>query len=287
MRLLLILILLLCGACSTLLREDPAASPIDTSVGEARIEFSGCGQTSQIGMIACLPGQTLSIVTEFPGDVLYFSSSTKQGVDCSARQQVRATPPLTALDLTYSAISICDVTVYYLPEYPQAFNSIYTIMGLFGQVSLQPDAIYQVGGNYAITTAEVLSVKIPGALRGEYELRTLTAPFTFTGDTLAYRPVLQGMDLIQIKYWDQNNVVQHEVCTANYFSPMAIQIRFDQVGNKLTYPSFVSIISINGKISQDSTVTLPKNFTGYVRAYTVQGRTLVSYFSGGVLQWNQ
>jgi hypothetical protein len=287
MRLLLILSLLLCGACATQLQQDPAASPIDVSVSEGRIEFNGCGQTSQLGMIACVPSQTLSIVTEFPGDVLYFSSATNPGINCSMRQQVRATPPLTAINLAYSTMSVCDVTVYYLPQYPATETSVYPIMGLYGQVSMQPDTSYAVGGNYLQTTAEILAIKIPGAQHGEYEIRSLNSPLTFTGDTISYRPVLQGFDLIQVKYWDQNNAIQHELFTANYFAPMAIQLRFDQAGRKLTYPASVSIISINGSIHRTNVVTLPDNFTGYVRAYTIQGRTLVSYFSGGTLQWNQ
>jgi hypothetical protein len=286
MRLLWVLILLTCGACASL-RQDPAPSPIDPGIGQTRIEFSGCGQDSQIGMITCVPLQTVSVVTEFPGDVIFFASGTNPGVDCSIKQQIRATPPLTALNLSYSSTSSCAVTVYYLPEYPGTQSSIYPTAGLYGQVVLQPDTNFKIGGNFSLTTSELLSIKIPDAIHGEYQNRTLNAPVLFSGNTVSYRPSLNGLDVIYIKYWDLTNTAQHEVCTANYYSPMAIQLRFDQAGTKLTFSDFVSIITVNGEIHRDYRVSLPDNFTGYVRAYTVQGRTLVSYFSGGNLQWSQ
>ena len=272
-------------ACSTFeLRPDPAPSPIDTQIGEARLEFQGCGIISAIGTIACVPQDHVSIVTEFVGDVIYFSS----GPACSIRVETRATPPLTEISLPTSN-SICPMVVYYLPDYPKASSSIYTIRGIFGEISLQPDAKYQPKGNFSITTSEILTRTFPGAVRGAFISRQLSAPEEFQGDTLSFRASKVGTDLIQVKLWMADGTNLFQAIPGNFFSPFSLQLRFDHTLDSkyltLHFPETVSIYTVNHEIHTDLEAQLPLDFTGEIRAYTVQGRTVVASFVAGALLW--
>jgi hypothetical protein len=282
----LISFLFLISSCTSFqLRPDPAPSPIDPNISQARLEFQGCrAEDSQIGTIACLPGDKLSIVTEFPGTVIYFSSGDK----CSVRVEARATLPKTEIQLpTFD--SICPLVVYYLPDYPKASSSVYPIKGLFGEVSLQPDSKYEPFGNFSITTSEILKIQFPNAVRGAFISRQLSNPQTFEGDTLAMKPALVGLDLIQVKLWMADGSNQFKVVPGNFFSPFALQILFDPVLKpkklEITFPEVVSIVTVNHEIHTELKLKLEPDFTGEIRAYTVQGRTLLAKYSKGVLQW--
>lgn len=283
----LLLGFLFLAACSTFeLRPDPAPSPIDLTISETRLEFQGCGVDSGIGTLVCLPGGKASIVTEFAGDVIYFSS----GQSCSVRVETRATPPLTQLTLP-AVKSICPLVVYYLPDYPQSSTSIYPIKGIFGEISLQPDTQWTPGKSFSLTTSEILTLKFPGAVRGAFISRQLTSPEEFTGDTLTFQAKSVGTDLIQVKLWMADGTNQFQVIAGNYFSPFSLQLRFDHVQTadalQLTFPASVSVITVNHQIFTDLSIKLPRDFTGDIRAYTVQGRTIVARFQAGELQWLQ
>jgi hypothetical protein len=282
----LLIPLLFAAACTTFqLRPDTAPSPIDTDISETRLEFTGCGKDLVIGGIACLPGDQPSIITEFPGDVIYFSS----GASCSIRQQVRATVPVTPLVIPAQG-SICPVVVYYLPDYPQESTSQYQIKGLYGEVSMQPDTSYAVENNFALTVGSILTFQYPGAVRGAFFSRQLPTVQTFTGSTLTLKGQSVGTDLLQVRLWMADGSEQHMVYPGDWFSPDALQLEFDLVPNgkqiQLQFPSAVSIVTVNHAIHTELNVNLPSNFTGIIRAYTVQGRTLVASIQNGVLLWS-
>lgn len=282
----LLIPLLFVVACSSFqLRPDMAPSPIDTDISETRLEFTGCGKSLVIGGIICLPGDQPSIVTEFPGDVIYFSS----GATCSIRQQVRATVPLTPLVLPAQG-SICPVVVYYLPDYPQASSSKYQIKGLFGEVSVQPDATYTPQDNFALTVGNILTIQFPGAARGAFFSRQLATTQSFTGDTLTLKGLDVGTDLLQVRLWMTDGTQQHKVYPGNWFSATALQLQFDVVPSGkqifLQFPNAVSIVTVDHKIHTELNVKLPATYTGIIRAYTVQGRTLLASIQNGVLQWS-
>ena len=285
----LYLLALLFGCTSVVFRPDQAPSPIDPAIAQARLEFHGCGKEAQIGTIACLPGQEISILTEFPGDVLYFSS----GKDCSIRREVRATPPYTKIE--YGEVSsICALTIYYLPAYPG--RSTEKIDGIMGEVSLQPDDTYKPTGNFNITTLETIKVAFEGILGGAYTSRQLLEPVRFEKNMI-FRPIDIGNDLLQVKLWRKDGTVENQLYTANYFSPDALQLRFDierkslcfRQGLKpclvLEFPAAVSLVTVNGLVYNNLKIEVPVDYTGYVRAYTVKGRTVVSKFEKGVLIW--
>ena len=55
----------------------------------------------------------------------------------------------------------------------------------------------------------------------------------------------------------------------------------------VTYPDWVSAVTVNGAIYNNLEIKIPLNFSGYLRAYTVKGRTNVSYFEQGELKWSK
>ena len=285
MRFLPLLFLLIFAACNIQIRPDNYPAPVDVAINQSRLEFSGCSVTSQIGTIACLPGDAVSVVTEFPGDVLYFSATQ----DCSIREQVRATPPLTLLRLP-GVSKICPVMVLYVPEYVKPGQSTEATYGLSGEVSLQPDAIFTPHGNFAITIDQNLSLTFPGAQHGIFIGRQIQNPIPFQGETLQYKPERLGTDLIQVKLFMQDGTVQRKVIPGNYFSNKAFDLLFDvntePRKTTLQFPLEVSAITVTGKDPTSSLKVVLKNtFTGYVRAYTIKGRTAVAYFENGAIQW--
>lgn len=278
---------LIVTACNTIqIRTDPDPAPVDQSIMQQRLEFSGCSVQSQIGTIACLPGDVANIVTEFAGDVIYFSAAQ----NCSLMQQVRATPPMTQLKLP-TANQICDVTVLYVPEYIPAGQPTTQIYGISGEVSMQPDASYTPQGNFAITVDQTLTLTFPGAQRGVFISRQTKDPVDFAGDTLTFKPVAIGTDLLQLKLFMPDGSVQKKLITGNYYSESALALLFDvQTTSKSTtlqFPPEVSVVTMTGKKpTSQLTITVAATFTGYVRAYTVKGRTVVAYFENGALLWS-
>jgi hypothetical protein len=287
-RYILTLGLVFISACTSFtFRADEAPSPIDPTIDQTRIEFIGCNVADTIGTIACLPGDTLQVVTEFAGDLIYFSS----GDTCSIREQIRATPPLTSIQLTPQT-SICPIVVYYLPDYPSESDSIYTIKGIYGEISLQPDKSYTPDGNFAIAVNQTLTLTFPNAVRGSFVSRqTKENVVNFTGTTLTFQPLTLGTDLIQVKIWLADGTNQYFVIPGNYYSPYELDLLFDQTTNQknlvLTFPTSVTAVTVNGVVSNKLVQNLALDFTGNVRAYTVQGRTRSAYFEKGVLQWSQ
>ena len=96
--------------------------------------------------------------------------------------------------------------------------------------------------------------------------------------------------LIQVKLFMKDGTVVKHVIPGNYFSPTSISLLFDiattSKGSTLTFPQEVSVVTVTGKKpSSQLTASLSTTFTGYVRAYTAKGRTVVSYFENGALQW--
>lgn len=274
-------------ACNSIqMRTDPSPSPVDPLVSQTRLEFAGCGKASQVGTIVCLPGQTVSIQTEFAGDVIYFSS----GANCSIRQQIRAQTPRTAIPLP-AVTSICPVTVYYLPEYLPQGQPTMKIYGILGEVSLQPDPKYEAGDSFALAVNDILHLQFAGAQRGYYIGRQV--PLTeFQGDSFDFKPIRVGTDLIQVKLFYPDGTIKFKVLSGNYFSETAIDLVFDMSKTSkklhLQFPQTVSVVTINGgKPSSNLSIDLPLTFSGYVRAYTVKGRTVVAYFEQGELVWKQ
>jgi hypothetical protein len=285
MRFIIATFALLITACNIQIRPDGYPAPVDVAINQSRLEFAGCSVASQIGTIACLPGDVVSIVTEFPGDVLYFSATQ----DCSIREQVRATPPLTPLHLPVVS-KICPVMVLYVPEYVKQGQSTEQTYGLSGEVSLQPDAVFTPHGNFAITIDQNLSLTFPGAQHGIFIGRQIQNPIPFQGETLQYKPERLGTDLIQVKLFMQDGTVQRKVIPGNYFSNKAFDLLFDvntePRKTTLQFPLEVSAITVTGKDPTSSLKVVLKNtFTGYVRAYTIKGRTAVAYFENGALLW--
>jgi hypothetical protein len=284
----LLIPLLFVVACTTFqLRPDTAPSPIDQDISETRLEFTGCGKDLVIGGIACMPSDQPSIITEFPGDVIYFSS----GANCSIRQQVRATVPVTPLVFPPPQGSICPVVVYYLPDYPQESTTQYQIKGLYGEVSIQPDTSYAVEDNFAVPVGNILTLQYPGAIRGAFFTRQLPTVQTFTGTTLMLKGLSVGTDLLQVRLWMADGSQQHMVYPGDWFSPDALALEFDLVPNgskqiTLQFSDEVSIVTVNHVIHTELNVNLPNTFTGIIRAYTVQGRTLLASIQNGVLLWS-
>lgn len=321
----LLVLATLLGCNSVSLRKDSSLAPSDNSVQEARLEFNGCGKTSSIGTLLCGPADTdVGIVTEFVGDVVAFSGTppgTLQSpvpVDCSFRQELAATPPLTHISLP-AFKSICNVTVYYLPSYPgvSATTNTVVIEGLLGQIRREPDPTVVLGGTYSITQSQLLPlIFTTDFIRGvwlsdQYPGSTASAPVTsslikefltpntipaaqqFTGDSFTYQPILLGFDLIQVKLFRADGTSQLEDILLNIYNPLALQLLVS-VSTKnpgksnatlhLVFPNIVSFVSANGSQTQQLTWDLPLTYTGFVRAYSANGRTAVLNFNNGILE---
>lgn len=272
-------------SCSSVsVRNDPAPSPSSSEIAQARLEFEGCNGRS-IGTTICFPDSNLFIVTEFPGEVIYFSG----GAECSIRVQINATPPKTEIVLP-AVKSVCPVVVYYLPRLGVPVYS--QIWGIYGEVSLQPDNSFLPHASISLSLSEIVKFKFSNTIRGAYVSRQFESPQQFSGDTFAFKPGSIGTDLIQIKLFKDSGEEEYRLVTANYYSPYALDLLIKEktVSNKgtiLTFSDWVTAVTINGEIVNDLTVNIPKNFTGYVRSYTVKGRTSVMYFEKGVLEWTK
>ena len=70
MKYLLFIFLFLVSCNTPQLKPDAAPAPADPLIKQARLEFSGCGYDSIVGTLACSPGQSVKVLTEFPGRVL-------------------------------------------------------------------------------------------------------------------------------------------------------------------------------------------------------------------------
>jgi len=282
-----ILLALSLTSCSSFtLRLDSAPSPISLEISETRLEFSGCGLSNEIGVLACTPDQSVSVVTEFKGDVFYFSNNP----ECSIRAQIRATPPLTKIDLP-KVNSICPVVVYYLPEYPTSSPATLTVSGIYGEISLQPNADYIPTSGVSIAIGESFSRSYRDAVKVAYISRQFSSVQTIPGDTFTIRPFKLGTDLIQVKVWQRDGSILKQVIPANYYSPNRVGLLISSIEREekyfyVNYPSSVSAVTINNRPQNALRVKLPIDFTGYLRAYTVKGRTLISHFEKGELKWN-
>jgi len=283
------LVILLPSCQTPEVRPDRSPSPADGSIDQFRLELSGCGYSSQIGMLACVPGSKAKAVTEFPGVVSMVSASTT--AKCSLDRTVEATPPLTEITIPKRAEgAICSVLIIYQPKFPNRASS-QPIRTLLGEVTYLPDARYTPKGNVALTVFQFVELKFPKAIRGAYANRTTPDVVHFTGDTLRFQPRKQGTDLIQVVVWYEGGVQKRFVYNGNYYSPAAekLLVKRSLVSGRirLEFPSAVSVVMVNGKHDFDLMQELPREFTGYVRAYTAQGRTAVLYYKEGVLQWSR
>lgn len=282
--------LLLLAGCVTL-RQDPNPSPVDLEISQARLEFSGCEQDNAVGMVACKAPRTVSAVTEFPGTLLAFTS----GGGCSLYKEQAVTSGLTEIPIPEVDASgqTCAVTVFYLPQYPKAARSTYPIRGLTGEV------IYQYASSHAnlmsaraIRLSEILRVELPSSVvRGAFIGRQMADPVTFTGNVFRYQPIRVGTDLIQMKLFWEDGSNSLAFLPVNYFSVKAVEVSaaVTKKGKKLhvEFPDTVSVITKTGDSKPCSTLyqTLDDSFSGFVRAYTVQGRTSVLKFESGELKW--
>lgn len=288
-KLLLITVFILVG-CIPQLRPDPAVSPSDVSVNQARLEFHGCGYSSIVGTVACGPGQVIRAVTEFDGNIAYSSS----GAGCSLRDNIAATPPETIIPIPQHPAGVsCAVIVLYLPKLPNKPNTSTPVplRSLYGEVIYQPDNAYPYKGNIAITDLETVKLQFPGNVRGAFTSRQFSGPIQFTGDTVTFRPQTRGTDLILIKMFDAAGKASQFAYTANYYSARALKLTYSlKMVNgylDLKLDPAVSVVTIEGadKPMFDLEIQLDPNYSGIIRAYTAQGRTLVLRVSKGKTLW--
>ena len=279
----LFLLLLLLGCANLDLKSDSNPSPSDATIAQARMEFSGCGYSQQIGQIVCRPGETLSVQTEFPGFLIYFSSSSDGA--CSLRQDRRAQQPVTKIILpTFERV--CSLTVYYLPDYPRAARAVFPIRGVWGEVTVDPEQAWL--GHQAITDHETAQIQMPpGTLRGYWVSRQHPDPTAFTGSAFTIQSLSIGTELVQIKYWDSTEEPKFGTYTINFYSFRSILLRPDIMKDKklrIQFPPEVSLVSHDGEIDTDLKLTLPLRYTGLIRAYTVQGRTAILKIMNGIVE---
>lgn len=280
----LALVQFLAGCKTPEVRPDQAPQPSDPLVNQARLEFEGCSQRFAVGTLGCIKGQKVEIVTEFPGLISVGSG----GAGCALRVDLQATPPRTVLPAPkQQEDSSCAVAIVYTPKYPTKQSRL-PIRSLFGEVIFMPNADYTYLGSVAISTFESVQVTGLGAVRGAYVSRQFADPVLFNGDSFSFRPRESGTDLILVKIWDSNGLVRQVYYTANYYSPVAqalvpvlSRIRGQML---LSFPSAVTAVTFYGVVRFGLEYDI-SNYTGIVRAYTVQGRTVVMGIERGELKW--
>jgi len=276
-------LVLFLGCAALDLKPDTNPSPSDAMIAQARMEFGGCGYSQQIGQIVCRPGEALSIQTEFPGFLIYFSSSSDGA--CSLREDRRAQQPATQIVLPRFD-RVCSVTVYYLPDYPRADRAVFPIRGVWGEITVDPEQPWL--GHQAITDHETAQIQLPaGTVRGYWVSRQHPDPTAFTGSTFSVQPTSVGTELVQIKYWDAGAEPKFGTYTVNFYSFRSILLRPDISKDKklrIQFPPEVSLVSHDGKITTCRKLTLPLDYTGLIRAYTVQGRTAVLRITKGIVE---
>lgn len=282
------LLFLFLTGCSISVKPDYDPSPSDLLINQARLEFKGCGRDNQVGTLSCHPGQTAFAITEFPGKLTIASS----GANCSFRMDltVDKNKKETEIPFVYSSDgkSSCAVIVIYLPQI--STSSTIPIRSLFGEIVYQADVKYEYQGNVAITDLQPLVLNFPGAVRGAFVSRQFEGVQTFIGDTLSFLPQRTGTDLILIKLWDAGGNFKTVSYTANYYSFRAIALTYAMHKDSaihLDFPESVSVATANGSIYPQVSMDLYYYFSGYVRAYTAQGRTLVIKFNKGVVEWSK
>jgi hypothetical protein len=287
MKKLLTLTLFLLAGCIPQLRPDPAPSPSDLNVNQSRLEFHGCGYRSLVGTASCYPGQAVKVVTEFEGNVTYAAS----GAGCSLRDDIAATPPETSIPTPQHPPGVsCAVIVIYLPKLPNKASPIPT-RSLYGEVIFQPDNSYQYKGNIGITDLETVKLTFPGNVRGAYTSRQFNAPIQFSGDTVSFRPLTRGTDLILIKMFDAAGKATQFSYTANYYSAQARKLTYSLTRNgdyvTLKLDEAVSVATIEGAQDPmfDLEFQLSADYSGIVRAYSAKGRTLVLGIKKGKVAW--
>lgn len=281
---LLALAVVFLAGCKADLKQDPAPLPSDATVQQARLEFQGCGLNgNDVGTTICVPGQPLSIVTEFPGKITFLASG-----QCNFREDIAATPPYTEVNFQLPVDQICLVSAIYAPTYP-ANASTYPTGPIYGMAVFMPNTQYVPSGVFLITQSQQIDIKFPNAVRGAWAGDFSGGVQSFTNE-LRFQPVQLGFDLIQVKLWAADGSISYKVYAANYFSDLAEPLIISSAptgfgGIKVSFPAQVSFITVNNKSQGTTSVNVAGNFTGYIRAYTVVGRTLVSYWSKGVMQW--
>ena len=275
-------------ACNTPeLRPDYANPTQDASVQQMRLEFSGCGSLSQVGTLVCNPKETLSIITEFPGDVIF---TTEKSSFCSStiHQEIPATVPETSIAFqSIKPNEICDLSVYYWPEIP-GYNQTpgVSVFGLYGVAWLEPDSTFQKLPSSLEPLSQNVETRISGAKSLEYVTLSNPIPTSVTGDTIDTSSNSLGRELLQIKRTD-TNPPEFFVRPMNFYADneptnLVFGLSTQSDGSALlTLSDAVSAVSVNGSITQNLQISLDKNFTGFVRAYTVKGRTNVIHFSQG------
>jgi hypothetical protein len=282
-RILIAMTLTMLIGCKAQLQQDPAPLPSDQTVQQARLEFQGCGLNgNDVGTTICVPGQPVGIVTDFPGKVTFLASG-----ECNFREDIAATPPLTELNFQLPVSQICLVSAIYTPNYP-AKPSTYATGPIYGGAVFMPNSQYVPSGIFLITQAQQIDIKFPNAVRGAWAGDFSGGVQSFTNE-LRFQPIQLGFDLIQVKLWAADGSVSYRVYGANYYSnlaePLIISSQLSDSGIEVQFPAQVSFITVNNKSQGTSSVRVANNFSGYIRAYTVIGRTLVSYWQNGVMQW--
>ncbi len=278
------------------LRRDPAESPADPRIDQFRLELHGCLGGVRVGTTICKAGEKARAVTEYPGKLVITSSGETSG--CSIRRDIQipegqryTTIPTPDRD---SKTRSCETLIIYQPSYPNSPSTVPTRV-LLGSVFTVYDQMGTPYGSVAQPTYQKVRISLPSKIvRGAYINRALKDPVSFTGKDISFTPTSQGTDLILIKGFDANNTPYTYVVSGNYYSPKAERLTFEwgvQSSRPVVrFPETVSVVTIEGaeyRITYDTYVKLDAGFTGYVRAYTAQGRTAVLYFNKGDLSWNK
>lgn len=271
------------AGCKTL-KNDPSIPPNDLTIQQLRLEFSGCGAISQIGTAACYPTGQIKVVTEFPGTVSFISNK-----DCGIKEQVLATPPMTEIGFTGILGKLCNLIVVYSPDYPVDSSGIVK-RSLQGELTFLGDEKYDIYENIAITDASILHIGFKNVIKGAFVSRQFEAPVLFK-DSLDFKPKVVGSDLLQIKLWKPDGSQEFRVYPANYYSHKLKNLTLIKKMTKdwiyLTYDEPVSFISSNFSVIYGNKGKIPASFTGITRAYTAAGRTLVTKWTKGVVDWEK
>ncbi len=281
MRIFLFAALLFLGACRQVdVQPDDNPATSDPLIRQARLEFTGCGETSQVGMLLCQPGQTSYAVTEFPGKLTMTSAG---GPGCSLRRDIAATPPRTRIPMPSfdDPKAFCTVTVIYLPQFVP--DPKYEIHSAVGDVTWYGDSRYNRVRSRRLRTSETLSVTFSNVTKLAFVSRNVTDPVIVESNRLSHRSQVRGIDLYQIRTWYADGSTKYWILPVNWFSTRAKDIPYQVKDGVLYFGKEVSVISLNGELINDSRVRLPQKFDGIIRAYTVRARTLVLRWQNGTL----